>query len=385
MTRTIAIAAGLFAVAAFALIGWPANLFVDHDFVQYWLAGRALLFGQDPYDPTLWRALHADVGGNGSEIAPGAGFLYPAVTAVAVLPFAVLPFALAAAAWFVALIASAVLGLAALARRLFTARPRWDLAVLLLFAAVIRPDYLLPIDGNITGFLVAIVGVSLALLLDRRAFGAGAVLGLAVVKPHLFLVYVPALVLFADARDRLRLLAGGATTAAVLLAVSLALRPSWIGEWTRQSLRIGSYARTNLWGVVPADAAWLASLLACALVALLLVWWRVTRPALPTASAAALAISVLLAPYAFMIDQAVLLVGVAAFVSQVQGLAPAPRNLLLLLLVATASPWYMAALIGVVPINVLRLIPPVALLSLTIGVQAILARAPRRAARVAPA
>src|SRR5438067_2989521 len=190
MGRFFAIAAIVVATAGFAVIGWPGSLLVDHDFVQYWLAGRALLSGNDPYDPGVWRALHAQIGSNGSEIAPGAGFLYPALTAVAVIPFAVLPFPLAAAAWFVSLIVSAAAALIALAKRLFVARSRWDLAILLGFSAVIRPDYVLPIDGNITGFLVAIVGGSLGLLLDRRPLAAGALLGLGVIKPHLLLLFV---------------------------------------------------------------------------------------------------------------------------------------------------------------------------------------------------
>jgi hypothetical protein len=378
MARIAALAIAALAVGGFALAGWPGSLFLDHDFVQYWLAGRALLTGQDPYDPALWRAMHVQLGANGSEIAPGAGFLYPALTAVAAIPFAVLPFTIAAAAWFVAQIGSAIAVLAALAGRLFVARPRWDLAVLFGFSAVIRPDFVLPIDGNVTGFLVAIVGGVLALLLDGRALAAGALLGLGVVKPHLLLVFVPALVLFVQPRDRLRLVGGAAATVAGLLAISLALAPRWLGEWSLQTARVGAYARTNLWGVVPPELAWLAWTVAVALVALLLVWWRVTRPALPVACGAALAVSVLLAPYAFMIDQAVLLVGVAAFIGLVQDLPTASRGPLLLALVATASPWYMPAIAGAVPINVLRLAPTVALLALLIAVQtAVSLRAPR--------
>ena len=359
--------AALLAVAAFAVIGWPASLFVDHDFVQYWLAGRALLAGQDPYDPALWRALHEQVRSNGSEIAPGAGFLYPVLTAVAVVPFSVLPFSLAAGAWFVALIASAVAGIVALGTRLYVARPRWDLAVLLSFAAVIRPDFVLPIDGNITGFLVGIVGGSIALLLDRRPFAAGALLGLGVVKPHLLLVFVPALFLFVASRDRPRLVGGAAATVGALLATSLALAPRWIGEWSAEAERIGTYARTNVWGVAPPEIAWP---IAAGLVAVLIAWWRLAHPSLPVASGSALSVSLLLAPYAFMIDQAVLLVGVAAFVGLVQHLAPVPRNALLLALVAVASPWYMPLLVGVLPINILRLVPAITVLTLIVVVQA---------------
>jgi ABC-type amino acid transport system permease subunit len=116
----------------------------------------------------------------------------------------------------------------------------------------------------------------------------------------------------------------------------------------------------------------LAWLIAVALVGLLLWWWRVTRPSRAVACAAALAVSLLLAPYAFMIDQAVLLVSVAAIVGLVQDLPPLSRNVILLIVVALASPWYMGALIGLVPINVLRLAPVLVVLAVTILMQAYL-------------
>ena len=383
MIRAAAIAAALVLTVVLAIAGWPASLFLERDFVHFWLGAKAVLAGRDLYDATLWRTVQNQLGSSG-PILDGAGFRYPPMTALTVIPFALLPFPLAAAAWYVGQGAAAVVALAAIARRTFHARPRWDLAVLLCFAAVIRPDFIIPTDGNITGFLVGIVGGAVALLLAGHPLAAGVLLAFGVVKPHLLIVFVPALFAFVGLRDRVRLFIGTFTTTAALVLLSFALQPRWLVEWSEQTLRAGNYAGTNLWGVIPREAAWLAWAIAIGLVALLFAWWRITEPSLPVASGAALAASVLLAPYAFMIDQAVLLVGVAAYVSLVQELAPAPRNLLLLLLVAAASPWYMGVLIDVVPVNLVRLLPVFTVLAMLVVTHTLLAaRASRRIFAVA--
>jgi hypothetical protein len=326
------------AVAALTQWGWPASRFRNGDYIQYWLASRALIEGWDPYDAATWRAMHDAIGSAGYEIADGYGFLYPLTTAAAALPFAILPVATAAPLWFVTQTTALLLALGALGRRIFATHPLRDLALLLVLAVIMEPAYVLAGDGNLSRFLPGIVGGALALALRGRSITAGLVLGLGVLKPHLLIVFVPALLLFLPMRERVRVVLGGAVTVGGLLAVSLALRPGWITEWLAEIGRVqGAYGRTNLWGYVPADQRVIGWGLAGALVLALLLWWYLRRPPLLVAASVALALSLFLAPYGGPLDQAVLLVAVATYLAMIEDLSWPRRAVLVLALLATST------------------------------------------------
>lgn len=366
---------------------WPTMRYRQDDFIAYWTASRALLDGVDPYDPAVYRALHDAVGSRGSEIiTPGAGFSSPLMTAVATLPFALVPVAVAAPMWFVTQLVAAVAALVVLGGRLFVVRPRRDLVLLLVLGALMQPTFVLSGDGNITHYLVGIVGGSLALLLAGRPVASGLLLGLAIVKPHLLLVYVPAIVLFASRRDRLRLVVGGALSSGVLLGVSVALRPGWIGEWTAQTIHLPSdaYGTATLWAIVPGELHGIAVALALAALAALLVWQRRARPPLEVSAGAALSLSLFLAPYAYTGDQAVLLVGVAAFIALVAEQRPRTRAALLLALLATSSAWFLPWAAGLVPAGLELKLPAPALCVLLIAAHLFVSRRSPRP-RLAPA
>jgi len=121
-----------------------------------------------------------------------------------------------------------------------------------------------------------------------------------------------------------------------LLAISLAIRPSWIQPWVAQSIHVqGQYGTLNLWGSL--DYGWAAWVIAAAAVVALVAWWRVRHPPLLTAAAAALALSLYLAPYAADYDQAVLLVCLAAYLAAIAGLSVRSQAVLVVLFVATSS------------------------------------------------
>ena len=145
----IAVSCAALAVVGFALSGWPASRYLHGDYIQYWLASRALLEGWDPYDPAVWRAMHERVVGSDFFIVPGAGFSYPLTTAVAALPFAILGVAQSAPLWFVAQTGTAVAGLVTLQRRIAHHWTGRELALLLGLAALIQPVFLVAGDGNI--------------------------------------------------------------------------------------------------------------------------------------------------------------------------------------------------------------------------------------------
>lgn len=344
----IAVSCAALAAVGFALSGWPASRFLHGDYIQYWLASRALLEGWDPYDPAVWRAMHERVVGSDFFIVPGAGFSYPLTTAVAALPFAIFGVAQSAPLWFVAQTGSAIAGLVTLQRRILD---RWTgsrLALLLGLGALIQPVYVLAGEGNIARFLPGILSFGLALLVSGSPLAGGAVLGLLVLKPQLFLVFGPAVLLFVTPSSRARIAGGAAATVATLLFISVVLRPSWIQAWVTQSIHVqGVYGRVNLWGDL--GSGWVAWVVATASVIGLLGWWLVRRPPFLTATAAALALSLYVAPYANDYDQAVLLVCLGAYLAAIDGLPGRTRALLVVLFVATSSAASWPVWLGFVP------------------------------------
>lgn len=364
-----AFAAAVGLAAVLAATGWRAEHFRDGDFIQYWLAGRALLTGADMYDPTVWRGLHDAIGSAGSEVAPGLGFLYPLPVALYALPFALLPLSLAGPLWLVAQGMTALIALIALGRRLFTRAPRRDLVLLLGLAVVMEPVFVIGNDGNITRFMIGIVGGGLALLLSGRPFTAGLLLGLAGVKPQLVLAFVPLLVLFCPRVLRLRLVAGGLVTIVASALVTTAFRPAWIGEWVSQALGArGEYGRLNVWGLVPAGSAWLAWLIVSGALVAIIWWWRTFGPDLARSASAALGLSVFVAPYAADYDLAVLLVGVPAVLATIATFPSMWRAAFIAVLIVTSPALVLLAALGLVDQAAL-FIPPVALVALVIGTQ----------------
>jgi len=372
LLRLGAAVAGAIALAAvLAVTGWRAEHFRDGDFIQYWLAGRALLDGADVYDPLTWWGLHDAIGSGGFEIAPGLGFLYPLPVALYALPFALVPLSLAGPLWFVAQGTTALVTLVALGRRLFSWAPRRDLVLLLVLAAVMEPVYLIGNDGNMARFLVAIAGGALALLLGGRPFAAGVVLGFAGVKPQLFVLFVPLVVVCCPARLRARFVAGGVAMTVASLLVTLALRPSWIAEWVGQALRAhGDYGRLNVWGLIGGGSAWLAVLIVTGALIAFVWWWWVARPSLAQLAGAGLGLSLFFAPYSSEYDLAVLLVGVPVVLATIAAFPPVWRAAIIVVLIVTSPVLTVVSAMGLIDPTA-QFIPTVAFPALIVGTQLI--------------
>ncbi|TMD60220.1 MAG: DUF2029 domain-containing protein [Chloroflexi bacterium] len=378
------VALGL-AVLLLAADGWPASRFLHGDYIQYWLASRALLEGWDPYDATTWRAMHDAIGSAGGEIAIGFGFLYPLTTPVATLPFALLPVAIAAPLWFVSQTTSVLVALIALGRRIFVSHPRRDVFLLLVLAVLMDPAYAVAGDGNLTRFMPAIIGGAMALVLRGRAFSAGLILGLGILKPQLLVVFVPALVLFLPMRERVRLVLGGIFTVGTLAAISWAMRPGWVTEWLGQITRVqGEYGRTNLWGYVPVEDRWAGWAIAAALVLALVLWWYARRPPILVAASVALALSLFLSPYGGPLDQAVLLVAVATYIAMIEDVSGFRRVILILGLVATSTALGWLSWSGLRDPGIEVELPAPAIAILLVVVDLLVRAAPRRSARPVP-
>ncbi len=69
---------------------------LNSDFFTFWLGGKMIGEGQDPFNPVLWKAGHELAGSTWLE---NLIYCYPLPLAYLTIPFGVLPIALAAPVW----------------------------------------------------------------------------------------------------------------------------------------------------------------------------------------------------------------------------------------------------------------------------------------------
>lgn len=337
---------GLVLIAAAADL--PGATYRRGDFFGFWAASRAVLAGASPYDP-FWIADLAR--GSGAVLSFGRS-VYPPWTAVAFVPFALLPFPLAAAAWLALQLIAVSTVVLLLARWI----ARTERAVFVAIVAASQPLWLLVVGGNMAGLLTGAVGASILAAAAGRPFLAGACFGLLALKPHPFLLVAAAALLAAGPRARARFVAGSLVSGGPLVALTLVLHPSWIGEWlaSANALQATSGSNATLWtvgrvagGAVPVG---LALLLATAAVLLALAawirWYRAARPALWLAMAAALPLSLAVAPHGWSYDQLVLVIPIAVILQAIGSRPESPRRrgTAVVALVATVVPWALYAL-----------------------------------------
>jgi hypothetical protein len=358
------------ATAVLYVVGWPASLYRDNDFASFWVMGRMLLDGRDMYDFDAYLAAHRAIGSKALTIVvAGTPTFYPLTTALLCAPFALLPLALAAPLWLVTQAVLAVSALVALGRRLFPHTLSRDLLMVLGLGVAFQPAWLLAAGGNMGGFLVAIVASSTALLLSGRSLAAGAVAGLLVIKPHLLIFALVALLLTLPRATAVRFLAAAAVVGAGLTLVTLLLNPRWIAELLAEVGAIATYAsrQATVFGLLGPDLAALEWGIVVASLVGFVAWARRARPSLAVLVAAAIPLSLFCSRYGWSYDQLLLVVTVAVIVGLVTGSAPAVRmGVLLALAVALVPlPWALFAmayqrgdesLTAVVPLAVLAVL-----------------------------
>lgn len=319
-------------VAVLGAIGWPASAYQDGDFTQFWVQPRALIEGGDPYDRVWWSSAHERAGQRPEN--PQA--VYPPHDAIAFLPLALLPLPYAAAAWIVAQLVAVAIAIALLSSRIL---PRAGRSLFVAVCLSFQPLWLLAVGANVTGFLFAAVAGAVIAIADRRPFRAGVCMGLLIVKPHPVVFLVAALLVAATWPQRRGLALGALSSAGPLAVAALALRPGWYVEWLGSAVALASSPRSNatVWTLdrvtgLPAGSGLAAAVL---VTAAFVVWFVRVRPPLALAFAAAIPVSLAVAPYGWSYDQLLLLVPIAFALAATSRLAA--RGIVAL--VATVVPW----------------------------------------------
>lgn len=197
------------------------------DFAYIWSGPRAILEGDDPYDPGRWALRTRDL--TLVQSAP-AIYSYPPPVAVALLPLALLPEPLAWLCWTLAGILVATWAVGALATDLAPSRPGLALVGGLLLTGT-RGAWATVLAGQATFFLVAALAITIiGLRRDRERTAALGALALSA-KPQLIGLALPALGWAAYRRGRAGAVAWCAGLGIVLVLVSVAIVPHGWPAW----------------------------------------------------------------------------------------------------------------------------------------------------------
>ncbi len=205
-------------LVAIAEFFWNAANPTDRDFISFWGAAQMVLSGDSPgaYDlsklHTVQAAVVTFVNGNGMPVP------YPPAFLALVAPFGLLPFAASLALWSAATFAIYFVAI----RRMFPESG--------LLAAAFPPVFINAAIGQ-NAFLTAAIFTGGMLLLQRRPFAAGLLLGCLVIKPQLGLLLPIALL----AARQWRAIAGAALSSIGLLlagaaAFGLAATEAWLAQ-----------------------------------------------------------------------------------------------------------------------------------------------------------
>ncbi|HEU0284888.1 MAG TPA: glycosyltransferase family 87 protein [Sphingomicrobium sp.] len=310
---------------------WNAADPTDRDFISFWGAAQMVLSG-DPaaaYDQSKLHVAQTTavtfVNGDGMP------FPYPPAFLALVAPFGLLPFAASMALWSAATFALYFVAI----HRMFPESG--------LLAAAFPPVFINAAIGQ-NAFVTAAIFVGGMLLLQRRPFAAGLLLGCLVIKPQLGLLLPIALL----AARQWRAIAGAALSSVGLLlagaaAFGLAATEAWLAQMPlyvsigRDGL-VGWHKMASVYAAMRQMGAGMelafAVHLTVAAAAAAAVWlaWRSKADLLAKASVLAAA-TMLASPYAFPYD-AVLLV-IAFFWLARRGAPALPLALLWLLPILT--------------------------------------------------
>lgn len=350
--RVVLLAVAILVLGAIGASG--AGFYRTHDFYALYSGSRLVAAGVDPYDEVQWCAETEGVTPQAYDQSRHIAvcfvrYAYPMWTAIALLPFGMLPLTVASTLW---LAVSIALSIAAI---------RWSwLAVqggagwAPLFVLIIlfsQPFWLLLALGQMSGVLFAVTAFTAYALSRASDRPAGGVLALTALKPNVLPVFGAALLVWAVALGRRRVLVAAAAVGAALVALSLVRGLGWLGEWWHELFgrQIGHAVEYGTaWGLAAVDFhnVALAPVLIIALAAAVLIPARARLGDPVVLASIAVPLSLFATPYAWSYDFLPLALPwgyILAAASRVRARHRRVALLALLVVVAILGPWLLWA------------------------------------------
>ena len=345
------------------------------DFECFYLAGRIAIDGGDPYDHAQYDAATGPIRPRLANDVSSCGLRnpYPPWTTLLFTGLGALGRPLASTLWASLLIASTVLGVG-WTWQLVGRRVPWP--VIGALVVLTEPFMLALAEGQFGGLHFALTAGAAVWLLQRHGLRAGTALAGLALKPQAALVSGPLLLGLAirDRQWRVPVAAVAAFLAA--LAASLLIRPGWLVSWVAapSELRGAVIIRTTTWDLATSLGSWtfgiaIIALLLLAVVALV----RGRRTRQTDLIGLGVAVSLVVAPYAWVHDFIILAIPWSLTLAHAAGLRPTRRRILMFatLFLAGLLFWIFEVFIVVARVDksVLALIPMLTTLLLALGIR----------------
>ena len=200
----------------------------DRDFLPFWLAGRMIVNGENPYDAGQWSAGYSQYE---NSLLVNPAFLYPLPLAQAFAPLGLLPMRNAYIVWVTI---SELMILASLSSLLLMDKSEHAKLIfvpILAGLALFRPTILTLTQGQVSVlFLFGLTGIALSWQRQRWFLG-GLLLGLLALKPNLGAPLIALLAAWLLLNQHWRALLGTLVSGIVLLIAGLIYDPAWVAQY----------------------------------------------------------------------------------------------------------------------------------------------------------
>lgn len=292
----------------------------DNDFFTFWLAGRLVSQGGNPYDTSAWVAGYRQFE---MSVLPNPAFLYPLPLALLYLPLGMLPFQTAYILWVMLLQLMLVASLGLLLALDASPRSKLLLIPLLAGAILFRPTILTLFQGQLSGLLLFILTGMVFLWKRGKWAWGGVLLSLLGLKPNIGGPLIILLSLWLLSRKQFTPLLVIFASGITLIGIGLIQNPYWLVEYWQ----VGNAKLTETFGGSP--TLWGLSALVCknqirctlpvggaaAILVIAGFAWLVFKIRIPgplTVISLAVTVTLLVTPYTWTYDQALLILPIAA-------------------------------------------------------------------------
>jgi hypothetical protein len=245
------------AVIAFIILTYAvANYFVhrmDHansDFFTFWLGGKLLSKGLDPYNSKIWLAGH-DL--YQATWRPNLTYIYPLPLTIFFVPLSLLELDQAYTLWFFLSIWAVILSVFLMLRMMNSPRVYHLAMPLLAGAFLFRPTIVTLRNGQLGAVLLLVLTLAVYLLQKEHWLSGGLVVALLILKPQLGAPLLVLLLLVLLYQRRWQVPIGMGITGIILLLAGLLIRLDWpiafLSAGFQKFYSTFGYSPT-LWGVV---------------------------------------------------------------------------------------------------------------------------------------
>lgn len=302
--------------------------YLHSDFFKFWLSGRLVSQGQNPYDSQTWSEGHHQFG---STWIPEAAFLYPFPLALFFVPFGLLPIHQAFIVWDVLLQFSLISSMTLLLRKNSISSVKHFVPPLLAGIILFRPTIVSLVNGQLSGVLLLLMTCILHLWKRGKWKQGTALMALLALKPNLGGPIIVLLSLYLIRQKRFSSLVVGALSGLFLVFAGWLRNPNWIVEfWNVGNSKLSQTFgfSPTIWGLTASFCSYSLNCIlkygtAMAMLFLigylyLLIWKRdLLSPAFVISLA--IIITLLLTPYTWPYDQLLLAIPIITITMNLAG------------------------------------------------------------------